>query len=113
MIGNRIKQRRVELGLTQEQLANRMGYKTKSSINKIELGKNSVTASKVAAFAKALQTTPAFLMGWESSQDAAERLYKDKIDAIVKKVAKLDESDLARLDERIDVMLEGQKYESN
>ena len=36
-IGQRIKSRREELGMSQEDLAHRIGYKSKSSINKIEL----------------------------------------------------------------------------
>lgn len=36
MIGNLIKQRRLELGMTQEELAHKLGYKSKSSINKEE-----------------------------------------------------------------------------
>jgi transcriptional regulator with XRE-family HTH domain len=64
-IGQKILDRRKELGLTQEELAFRVGYKTKSAINKIELGINDVSQSKVVKFAEALQTTPARLMGWE------------------------------------------------
>lgn len=62
-IYERIKQRRNELGLTVEELANRMGYKDKSSISKIENGKADIPTSKVVAFAKALETTTAYLLG--------------------------------------------------
>lgn len=64
-IGKRIMERRQQLGLTQEELAFRMGYKTKSAINKIELGINDVSQSKVVKFAEALNTSVAYLMGWE------------------------------------------------
>ena len=37
-IGANIKRRREELGITQEELSKRLGFKSKSSINKIELG---------------------------------------------------------------------------
>lgn len=63
-IGKKIMARRKELGLTQEELATKMGYKSKSTINKIELGKNDIPQSKIVAFANALETTPAYLMGW-------------------------------------------------
>lgn len=62
---DRIKSRRTELGLTVEELAHKMGYKDKSSISKIENGKADIPQSKIAAFADALKTTPAYLMGWE------------------------------------------------
>lgn len=62
---NRIKQRREELNLSQDDLAKRMGYRSRSTIAKIESGKNDIPQSKIAAFAKALETTPAYLMGLE------------------------------------------------
>ena len=68
-IGKRILARRRDLGLTQEDLAFRMGYKTKSAINKIELGINDVSQTKVVKFAEALGTTPAYLMGWEDDEE--------------------------------------------
>ena len=64
-IGNRIRARREELGLTQEELAKRLGYKTKTSITKIETGNNNFPLTKVSQFARALNVTEAYLMGWE------------------------------------------------
>lgn len=64
-IGTRIKEKRLELGFTQEELANKLGYKSKSTINKIEMDINDIPQSKVVAFANALNTTIAYLMGWE------------------------------------------------
>ena len=61
--------RREELGLSQEALAKRMGYKSKSSINKIEMGINDIPQSKVLAFARALNTTTAYLMGDDDSRE--------------------------------------------
>lgn len=68
---DRIKSRRTELGLTVEELAHKMGYKDKSSISKIENGKADIPQSKIAAFADALETTPAYLMGWEEQPSPA------------------------------------------
>jgi len=62
----RIKARREELNMSQEDLAKLMGYKSRSSINKIELGENDIPQSKIKAFADALRTTPAYLMGWDT-----------------------------------------------
>ena len=63
-VGNNIRKRREELGMTQEELAKKLNYKSKSTINKIEAGINDITQSKVVAFADALETTVAYLMGW-------------------------------------------------
>lgn len=67
-IGKNIMFRRKELGLTQSELATKMGYKSKSTINKIENGTNDIPQSKIVKFAEALETTPAALMGWEKVQ---------------------------------------------
>lgn len=64
----RIRQRREELEMTQDELANLMGYKSRSSINKIELGKSDIPQSKIKAFATALKTTPEFLMGLNENE---------------------------------------------
>ena len=53
-IYDRIKIRRQELGLTVEELANRMGYKDKSSISKIENGNYQPSLSTLKRIAGAL-----------------------------------------------------------
>ena len=63
-VGDNILYMRKRLGMTQEELATRMGYKSKSTINKIELGINDIPQSKIVKFAEVLGTTPAYLMGW-------------------------------------------------
>jgi repressor LexA len=76
---DRIKSRRIELGLTVEELAHKMGYKDKSSISKIENGKADIPQSKIAAFADALETTTAYLMGWEERPGPSQPTQKATI----------------------------------
>ena len=64
-MGTIIKKRREQLGVSQEQLANILGYKSRSSINKIELNHTDLPQSKIVALAKALSVTPAYIIGWE------------------------------------------------
>jgi repressor LexA len=66
-IGKRIKQRREELRMSQDELAKRIGYKSRSSINKIELDLYNLKQTKIKDIADALQTTPAYIMGWDES----------------------------------------------
>ena len=73
-IGKRIKIKREELHMTQEELAAKLGYKSKTTIAKIENGTNDIVQSKVVAFASVLNTTPAYLMGWEESPAAPDSL---------------------------------------
>ena len=64
-IGDKIKERRLQLKWSQEDLAQRMGYKSRSTIAKIESGENDITQSKIKEIAKVLQTTVSFLMNWD------------------------------------------------
>lgn len=64
-IGERIKYRREELGMSQDELARKLGYKSRSSVNKIENDASGLPQTKIVAIANALSTTPAFIMGWE------------------------------------------------
>ena len=64
-LGDKIKFRREELQMSQEELANRLGYKSRSTIAKIESGENDLTQSKIIAFAKALNTTAQWLLDYD------------------------------------------------
>lgn len=67
-IGQRIKQRRKELGLTQTDLAHRLGNKSKVSVCTVENDKEDLTTDRIRKYAKALECTPAYLMGWEDAE---------------------------------------------
>ena len=69
-VGQNIARARKEAGLTQEELAVKVGYKTKSAINKIEMGLRDLPQRKITAFADALGTTPGHLMGWDTPSPA-------------------------------------------
>lgn len=63
-LGQRIKRRREELGLTQTQLAERLGYKSKVSVSNAENDRDDMTTTRISKYADALETTEAYLMGW-------------------------------------------------
>lgn len=68
-LGDRVKQKRENMGLSQEELADKMGYKSKTSIHKIEQGITDLPLSKVEELAKVLNVTTSYLMGWESKKE--------------------------------------------
>lgn len=79
IIGSRIKELRIQKGWSQEELAKRIGYtspSSRSTINKVELGINSITYSNLKMYAKVLGTTVAYLVG-ESEDAAREELWED------------------------------------
>ena len=67
-LGEKVKLKREELNLSQEELAEKMNYKSKTSIHKIEAGITDLPLSKVKELAAVLKTTPAYLMGWEEDK---------------------------------------------
>lgn len=87
ILGENIRKRRLELDYSQEQLAKLVGYASRSSINKIELGQTDISQKKIIAFAKALNTTPTCLMGYNEKVEAKLTdiaLAKGRIDELKK-----------------------------
>lgn len=70
-VGTNIKKRRYELRLSQQELAEAMGYKTRSTIAKIESGENDVSQKKLQRFAAVLDTTPEALISGLAPQKPA------------------------------------------
>lgn len=62
-IGDRIRIKREDLGMTQGELAQKVGYTSHSSIAKVESGAIDLPQTKIEAIANALQTSPAYLLG--------------------------------------------------
>lgn len=69
--GERMKQRRKEIGFSAEKVAERLGV-SPATIYRYEKGDiEKVPVDSLAELAKILQTTPAYLMGWEEQPSPA------------------------------------------
>lgn len=88
-IGQRIKIRREELNMSQDDLAKKVGYKSRSSINKIELDLYSLKQSKIKAIADALETTPSYIMGWDEEAEEAKKAAPSEEDNLNAEIIKL------------------------
>lgn len=66
-IYDRIRERRIELNMTQDELAKAVGYKDRSMVTKIERGEVDLSQTKIAKFAEALGVSESYLMGWKES----------------------------------------------
>ena len=76
-IGERIKQRRLELGYTADMLA-KMLNKNRATIYRYENGDiENMPIDVLEPLAKALNTTPAYLMGWKDPEHSVEQKPKD------------------------------------
>lgn len=71
-LGENIKQARMKAQISQDELAKRLGYKSRSTIAKIESGENDLTQKKVAAFAKALNVSIDFLMDGNGNENNSQ-----------------------------------------
>lgn len=69
-IGLRIRRLRLSKSMTQEELAKKVGYTSRSSINKIEKGMVDLPRSKIVELADALDTTASYLMGWDEEEQS-------------------------------------------
>lgn len=65
-VGERIKELRIEFGLSQDELAKRAGYSDKTAISKLEHAGNNITLKQVKRIAIALEASPEELMGWDN-----------------------------------------------
>jgi transcriptional regulator with XRE-family HTH domain len=84
-IGERIRDRRELLGLSQEELAKMIGYTSRSSINKIETGVQQLRQSKIKAIADALDTNVNYILGIDSNSDK----YKSYLDSYMERIKKI------------------------
>ena len=82
-IGEKIKARRLQLGWTQRDLAEKMGYKNHSVIARTEAGTVDIPQSKLNKFAEVLNVSHAYLLGLITEED------NNKNDVIAQMVVKM------------------------
>ncbi len=79
MISKELRARRKALGLTLEELADRIGT-SKQTIHRYENGQiSNIPPEKVEALATALETTPAALMGWQGDAESYREISTKKL----------------------------------
>lgn len=84
--------------MSQDDLAKAMGYSDRSMITKIESGKVDISQKKILAFARVLNTTPAYLMGIEEYDQAMAEHYpqpkNDEVRILAQDLSKLSPEQL-------------------
>ena len=80
LFGARVRHYREKAGLTQKQLADKLGYTTHTSIYKIECGDNSIPLSKLPDFCVALGVDPFDLLGL-TEKDKQMQVIAEKLGA--------------------------------
>jgi len=102
---DRIRNRRIELKLTQLEVAQRIGLTSKAAMCKIEKQGDDVTLKNVEKIAKALNCTPAYLMGWA---DEPEENTKSREEEFAELYTQLSDDQKALVDNMIKVFLSKQ-----
>lgn len=109
-IGENIRKMRKKRGLSQTQLAIKLGYKSKSSIAKIETGNGDVPRSKLPQFAEALNCSISYLTGWAELQTFdEEHNEKTPYDILCDKISSLSPSDMENVSDYIDFVINKRK----
>lgn len=113
-IGERIKLRRKELGISADELAEKLNV-SRSTIFRYENGGiEKVPVEYIGTIAKALYTTPSYLMGWEDNlecdTDFVAEMFKDQEVVLnVKKLIDLRKENRKIVYEMIDFLSKKEK----
>lgn len=105
-IGERVKKLRTERGWTQKQLAEKCGYTSLTSINKIELGINNVPLSVLEKIAEVFCVQPAYLMGWTDNPD---RELSDKEKEFIEAVKNMSDDEIDKMNDYLSFILSKRK----
>ena len=79
-VADRIRARREELNMSQEELAKRIGCKDKSTISKIEKSGDDISMKNIERIAAALHVSSNYLMGWDTFKEQVNTLRKEIMD---------------------------------
>ena len=102
--GKIINELRIKQKMTQDELAHAVGYKSRSTIAKIESGERDVSQTMVVKLAKALNTTTSVLMGSEEPEKSTP-IIKNR-SAAIDRINALSDSQFDKLEGYLDRLLE-------
>jgi transcriptional regulator with XRE-family HTH domain len=111
----RIRRLRTDKGMTQLDLAKKVGYSGKDMVSRVESGKVDISRNRLIQFADALGVSPLYLFnGSESIEEIGQPLPPiSEDDKLLDQFHRLDDEDRARVKERIEMLLESDKYKKD
>ena len=121
--GERLKLRRKEIGFSAEKVADQLGVSPATIYRYAKGDIEKVPVDSLAELAKILQTTPAYLMGWESQADqaeindllaqiqASEEKEQSRIAEMIQDFKKLNDDGKAKAIERVHELTEIPRYQ--
>lgn len=96
--GNRVRQARLANKMSMQELADKVGYSSRTSVFQLEHGTQDVSLPMVYELARALHVTPAYLLSWDDSTSTT-------VD-----IDKLDHDDQQALKRYAEYLLSNEKY---
>lgn len=91
MMAKRIKECRTQQGLTQEELADKLGLK-KSAIAKYENGRvENIKRTTIEQMADIFECSPSYLMGWSNERASTLAAHKDGAEFTPEELKKIEE----------------------
>ena len=101
-VADKVKARREELGLSQEELASRLGLKSRSSITRLEKLGDDISMKDVERLSEALNCSKLFLMGWQDDPNVTELEREHQLVALY---SQLKERDKELIDSMLKTLL--------
>ena len=89
--------------MSQDDLAHALGYSDRSMITKIESGKVDISQKKILAFARALNTTPSYLMGLDD-EIPEDQPKNDDIRLLIRGLNKLSDEQIQQAKDMMKIM---------
>ena len=118
--GERVRELREKLKLSQEALGARLGYTGRAAISKIETGVNGIPSDKINDFACELHTSSSYLLGETNiSEDVwhvislGNPVLTDSDKALIEKLHALSEEDQVKVRDLIEWLLEHHSIEAD
>lgn len=114
VVGERIRARRKELGLSLRELSKRLGYADHTTLSRIEKGECDLNQSRIAQLSRELNVTTGYLMGWdipaeEAGATAAKVLKNPDTYHMMKQYLSLSEADQYTVRLMVNSLAEKQK----
>lgn len=111
-LSKKVKMIREELGWSQAELAKKMGYSSRTSINKIENGRP-CSQKIISRLANALGVSVAYLMGWQDEQPETPKASPGDLASHVKELREKKHYTLEEMAEELSIpIMTLKEYES-
>ena len=111
IFGENLRKLRQARGITQEELSEKLGYSSRSSINKIEAGDRDMPRSKIEQAAKILGVSPLELFKNEPLEAGSvlEVIVDDELRNMQEQYEKLNDKNKMRLAAYLQALIDGQE----